>query len=201
VHAGESRRSVAHAAERLQEGALTLGQDGTVLYADTFLGRLLGEPLSEIIGRPFTSWVAPSFRSLCRPLLEHALLAPIKQTLRLETRQGTIPVQLTLSPLSAGEGGTCCAVVFDLRERNAHAQAQLISELLDVSRIVAGKLHLSASIRTGATGRARRYGAECRGCPGEARGRPLRCAAERSGPAGPAEVARSITQLLERPAP
>jgi DNA-binding NarL/FixJ family response regulator len=54
-------------------------------------------------------------------------------------------VQLTLSPLSAGEGGTCCAVVFDLRERNAHAQAQLISELLDVSRIVAGKLHLSAA--------------------------------------------------------
>ncbi|MEY2930091.1 MAG: hypothetical protein RL033_840 [Pseudomonadota bacterium] len=197
--------------ESLQEGALTLGQDGTVLYANTFLGSLLGEPLSEIIGRPLTSLVAPSFQSLCRPLLEQALVAPIKQTLRLETRQGTIPVQLTLSPLSAGEGGaTCCAVVFDLREReqaerarvereaaeaancakdrfvavlghemrsplntvlgwaqilanredldasvrkaaktierNAHAQAQLISELLDVSRIVAGKLHLEFQI-------------------------------------------------------
>ncbi len=196
--------------ESMQEGALTLERDGTILYANSFFASLLGEPLSEIIGRPLPSLVASSHRALCEPLLEQGLRAPTKQTLRLETRQGSIPVQLTLSPLAPGENATCCAVVFDLRERelaeralvereaaeaanaakdrflavlghemrsplntvlgwaqilgnradvdagvrkaaktierNARAQAQLISELLDVSRIVAGKLHLEFQV-------------------------------------------------------
>lgn len=196
--------------EGMQEGALTLGRDGTILYANTFFGALIGVPVSGLLGRSFSSLLAPSCRALCENLIEQGLEAPVKQTLRLETQQGAIPVQLTLSPLSSGEMPTCCAVVFDLREReqaeraraereaaeaanaakdrflailghemraplntvlgwaqilgnrsdldasvrkvaktierNARAQAQLISELLDVSRIVAGKLHLEVEI-------------------------------------------------------
>lgn len=196
--------------EGMQEGALTLGRDGTILYANTFFGTLIGVPVSELVGRSLASLLAPSCRGLCESLIEQGLEAPVKQTLRLETQQGAIPVQLTLSPLSSGEMPTCCAVVFDLREReqaeraraereaaeaanaakdrflailghemrsplntvlgwaqilgnrsdldasvrkaaktierNARAQAQLISELLDVSRIVAGKLHLELEI-------------------------------------------------------
>ncbi|HEU4579180.1 MAG TPA: ATP-binding protein [Polyangiaceae bacterium] len=196
--------------EGMQEGALTLAGDGTILYANTFFGTLTGVPVNELIGSSLSSLLTPGSRGLCESLIAQGLSAPVKQTLRLETQQGGIPVQLTLSPLSSGEMPTCCAVVFDLREReqaeraraereaaeaanaakdrflailghemrsplntvlgwaqilgnrsdldatvrkaaktierNARAQAQLISELLDVSRIVAGKLHLEVEI-------------------------------------------------------
>jgi PAS domain S-box-containing protein len=196
--------------EGMQEGALTLDGEGTILYANMFFGSLIGVPVNELIGSSFSSLLTPDSRGACASLIEQGLAAPVKHTLRLETQQGGIPVQLTLSPLSSGEMPTCCAVVFDLREReqaeraradreaaeaanaakdrflailghemrsplntvlgwaqilgnrsdldlsvrkaaktierNARAQAQLISELLDVSRIVAGKLHLELEI-------------------------------------------------------
>jgi len=196
--------------EGIQEGALTLSNDGTILYANSFFGSLLGRPLHDIIGRALSSLVVAGDHGRCAQLIEQGLAMPVKQSLRLEAPSGSIPVQLTLSPLSGGESPTCCAVVFDLREReqaerarterkaaqeanaakdrflailghemrsplntvlgwaqilshrtdldpgvskavktierNARAQAQLISELLDVSRIVSGKLHLEFEV-------------------------------------------------------
>jgi PAS domain S-box-containing protein len=196
--------------EGIQEGALTLGRDGTIYYANAFFSTLVGRPLSEIVGASFSSFVAPSHRGNCSSLVEQGLAATVKQTLRLEAAGGGIPVQVTLSPLGHGEMPSCCAMVFDLREReqaeraraareaaeeanaakdrflavlghelrsplntvlgwaqilgaradldpgvrkaiktierNARTQAQLISELLDVSRIIAGKLHLSFEV-------------------------------------------------------
>lgn len=142
--------------------------------------------------------------------LEQGLSNTVKHTVKLDRATGKVPVQITLSPLSAGEYPTCCAVVVDLREheqaeraraareaaqeandakdrflavlghelrsplntvlgwaqilggrgdldatvqkavktieRNARAQAQLISDLLDVSCIIAGKLHFEFEV-------------------------------------------------------
>jgi hypothetical protein len=143
-------------------------------------------------------------------LVEQASTSTVKHTLRLDTPAGSVPVQITLSPLSGGSYPTCCAVVVDLREReqaerarsdrgsrgrgqcsqrslpgsarsraalaaedgarmgadsrgalrprrhhakavkaierNARAQAQLISDRLEVARIVAGKLHFELAV-------------------------------------------------------
>lgn len=196
--------------EGMQEGAITLRQDGTILYANRFFAALVQQPSAQLLGAPLSSFVVSSYHGTCAQLIAQGLNATVKQTLHLETPSGTIPVQITVSPLSGGENPTCCAVVVDLREReqvdraraereaaeqanaakdrflavlghelrsplntvlgwaqilggrsdldplvhkavktierNARAQAQLISELLDVSRIIAGKLHLEFEV-------------------------------------------------------
>jgi PAS domain S-box-containing protein len=196
--------------EGMQEGALTLDRDGTIRYANAFFAALIGRPMGEVLGVPFSLFVLPSHHSTCARLIEQGCVATSKETLRLDGPGGSIPVQVTLSPLWYGAVATCCAVVFDLREReqaerasaareaaeeanaakdrflavlghelrsplntvlgwaqilagrsdldagvrkavraierNARAQAQLISELLDVSRIIAGKLHLEFEV-------------------------------------------------------
>jgi PAS domain S-box-containing protein len=192
--------------ESMQEGALTLSRDGTILYANGFFAAMCGRAVHELLGTELASLVVPDERAACAALIAHGLAAPFKQALRLESPDGGLPVQFTSSPLTTGESATCCAVVFDLREReqaerarlgrqaaeeanaakdrflavlghemrtplntvlgwaqilgrrsnlepdalkaiktierNAQAQAQLIADLLDISRIVNGKLEL-----------------------------------------------------------
>lgn len=196
--------------EGMREGALTLGQDGTILYANAFFAELVGRPVGEVTGASFESFVASGQRASVGAIVEQGILNTVKHTLRLDAAGGSVPVQITLSPLVRGEFSTCCAVVIDLREReqaeraraareaaeeanaakdrflavlghelrsplntvlgwaqilasradldptvqkavktierNARAQAQLISDLLDVSRIIAGKLHFELQV-------------------------------------------------------
>lgn len=196
--------------EGMREGALTLGSDGVVLYANTFFAALVERPVADVVGAHLSTFVVPGHRGGLALVLEQGLSDTVKHTLRLETPGGSVPVQITLSPLSRGDYPTCCAVVVDLRERelaeraraareaaeeanaakdrflavlghelrsplntvlgwaqilagrsdldatvqkavktierNARAQAQLISDLLDVSRIVAGKLHFEFEV-------------------------------------------------------
>ena len=45
--------------EQMQEGAVTLGQDGTVLYCNRCLSDMLGVPQERIVGRMLRSFVMP----------------------------------------------------------------------------------------------------------------------------------------------
>lgn len=192
--------------ERMQEGALTLSEDGTILYANAYLAQLLRVSIEEVIGVPLTQFVPSRYRATVGALVKEGMSHAVKGQIRLQAREDAIPVQLTLSPLVGGTSSTCCGVVFDLRERelaeeahsalvaaeqaslakdqflavlshelrsplnailgwaqillndstlndgarraaqtierNARTQAQLIGDLLDISRIIAGKLNL-----------------------------------------------------------
>jgi PAS domain S-box-containing protein len=189
--------------ERMQEGALTLSRDGTILYANSFFGKLVARPLEAVIGAPLSRFVAPGYASTLAELVRQGIEGTVKGECRLEVNGATLPVQLTLGPLNQE---SCCVVLFDLRERElaeeayaaravaeestrakdrflavlshelrsplntmlgwaqiltadasldgkarraaeailrgARTQAQLIGDLLDISRIVAGKLDL-----------------------------------------------------------
>ncbi len=196
--------------ERMQEGALTLSADGTILYANSYFSKLLGLSANEPIGQPLSSYVPSRYHSTLAALIREGIGSPTKGQCRLSSASGTIPVQLTVSPLVVGGSSpSCCAVVFDLREReqmeeahaaraaaeeaskakdqflavlshelrsplntilgwaqilmnddslhdtarravqtierNARTQADLIADLLDISRIIAGKLSLEMS--------------------------------------------------------
>jgi PAS domain S-box-containing protein len=195
--------------EHMQEGAVTLSVDGTILYANRHLVELLGYDIHEVIGEPFARFVPTRYRATLAALIAEGGRSPVRGQLSLQGRQDALSVQLTLSPLVGGTSPVCCGVVFDLREReqaeqahaalvaaeqaslakdqflavlshelrsplnamlgwaqilvserqltdsarraaqtierNARTQAQLIGDLLDISRIIAGKLNLEMS--------------------------------------------------------
>lgn len=195
--------------ENMQEGAVTVSAAGQILYANEHLLRLLGHPAEDVIGEPMSRFVPSRYQATLAELIRDGAQAPVRGQLRLSGREDSIPVQLTLSPLTGGAAPASCGIVFDLRERelaeeahtalvaaeqaslakdqflailshelrsplnamlgwaqillndqqlsdsarraaqtierNARTQAQLIGDLLDISRIIAGKLNLEMS--------------------------------------------------------
>ncbi len=196
--------------ERMQEGALTVALDGTILFTNTYFAQLIGKTTDSIVGLPLSDLTPPEYHSTLSELIRRGGQGIAKGHCVFLSEEGSISVQLTFSPLVGGSRPSCCVVVFDLREReaaeksqvariaaeeasnakdrflamlshelraplnailgwsqilahdeslnaqarhaaetierNSRTQAKLIGDLLDISRITAGKLHLESSV-------------------------------------------------------
>jgi PAS domain S-box-containing protein len=60
--------------EAMNEGAATLGADGSILYCNQRLADLLGVPLELVIGKPAAEFVAPGSKPAFEDLLNRAFL-------------------------------------------------------------------------------------------------------------------------------
>lgn len=108
--------------ERIQEGALTMRNDGTILYANAFFANLVHGDPDELVGAPLSKFVVPEYRATMEWLVRQGAKAAVKGEVCVQTRSGIVPVQLTLSPLTSD---SCCGVIVDLRERHKAEQAEM----------------------------------------------------------------------------
>ena len=193
--------------ERMQEGALTLSEDGAIVYCNRFFADLVQRPLEQVRGSRLQAFVAEDALAHFQALLATAETGAVHGECRLIAADGTQhPVQLAFNRLpdertrmygvvvtdlaerervraleaerkaaedaSAARDQFLAVVSHELRtplhailgwtqlllrrgdvpgniqrgleviERSAWSQAQLIDDLLDVSRVLAGKLRL-----------------------------------------------------------
>jgi PAS domain S-box-containing protein len=174
--------------ESMQEGALTLNREGTILYANGSFAALCGRSVQEVLGTALASLVVPDERVACAALMAHGLAAPIEQSLRLESPEGGLPVQLTLSPLASGG------------QRPAHHYDVLLSDLglpdrdgLELLRTARERGRSGSELRAVAlTG----YGTEADARSCVSAGFELHLVK----PITPRDLAAAIIQLLQRPA-
>jgi len=97
--------------EKMQEGALTLSENGLVLYCNQALALILNKPVQQIIGSSFLQFVPESETSTF-----HKLLAETgKCELLLKAGDDkTVPTHLSFSELPDEEGRIICGVITDL---------------------------------------------------------------------------------------
>ena len=115
--------------ERMQEGALTLTPDGTVLYANQRLASFLGLDLPKIVGQKFGQFVAAADRDLFDTLVMAGGQAAGKDELALCAADGTVvPVYLSVVDLSDEGQRIISGIVTDLRW-----QKQRMQELADTN--------------------------------------------------------------------
>ncbi len=97
--------------ERMQEGALTLAPDGTVLYANRALAQMLRLPINQIISQRFDRFVAENDR----PQWARFLASASRGELELCAADGTeIPVSLSTNDLPDETSRVISAIVSDL---------------------------------------------------------------------------------------
>jgi len=121
--------------EEMQEGAVTLAEDGIILYANQFMEKMLGTKLERIIGTAMEPFVYPPDRPTFQALLKRAGHNHASAELRLVTGKGEpIPSYLSANSLSIDNVTTFCLVLTDLRDQKRQERI-LVEERLSRSII------------------------------------------------------------------
>ncbi len=115
--------------EAMQEGAATLDREGTLLYANQGLARLVRTPLEHIVGTPFAQHVHPEARAAFERLFHAGLTRPTQEELALRgPRDRKIPVRVSVTPLP--HESYACIVVTDVSdERKRDQERDLLARL------------------------------------------------------------------------
>jgi PAS domain S-box-containing protein len=130
--------------ERMQEGALTLALDGTVLYANQRLASFLGLTLPNIVGQNFAHFVAIDDCPLFSALLAESHGAAAKAELALHAADGpAVPVYLSLIDLTDESQKIISGIVTDLRWQKqqmrelSEANAKLVAAMAERNAVEA----------------------------------------------------------------
>ena len=106
--------------EHMQQGAVTLAADGSVLYANAQVGRMVGRERGELVGRRFVDLVAGPDRALFAALTGGGVTSA-QGEIRLARRGGgLVPAWLSVEP--PGSGGETCLLLADLSQQKQHEQ-------------------------------------------------------------------------------
>ncbi|MEX2123279.1 MAG: ATP-binding protein [Woeseia sp.] len=108
--------------EHMQQGAVTVAVDGTILYANGRFSTLLGRSREHLVGRSFRDLVAESGRSQFDALIAGEVDSP-QGEIRLERPDGTlVPVYISANDLSAEDASGVCMLVTDLTRQKQHEE-------------------------------------------------------------------------------
>ncbi len=110
--------------EAMNEGAATLGEAGTVLYANRRLAELLRIPLNDLIGGSLRRFFAAADWAAFEEMLAQRQNNPGTRESALLCLDGTrVPVQCSFSGLEAQGAGAVCVVITDLTEQERAQKA------------------------------------------------------------------------------
>jgi diguanylate cyclase (GGDEF)-like protein/PAS domain S-box-containing protein len=122
--------------ENMRDGAATVSEAGTILYANRRLADLLGRSLQHIIGSPVASLIADTSRRTLEDLTRTA--KPTIEAQLIDATGKKIPVKINATRLDVDSHNLLCITFADLTEQNAQkleidrlsqAQAERMREL------------------------------------------------------------------------
>jgi signal transduction histidine kinase/CheY-like chemotaxis protein len=103
--------------EEMNQGAVTLSPDGSILYCNRRFADLLKRPLEEIVGLAFVGFVVPSERAGFAALLEDSRTGGSAGETTLSAGDtSAVPLQLALGPLPADSAAATCLIATDISE-------------------------------------------------------------------------------------
>ena len=111
--------------ETMNDGAVTLGPDGTILYCNGRFAELLLRPIENVIGSEIVRFIAPTDTPSFESVLQRGRQGNSQGEIWLERGDGQLnPVHLSLCPLESDDVPCICMVAMDLTERK-RAEQQL----------------------------------------------------------------------------
>ena len=142
--AGEAYRTLI---ESMNEGALTLTADKTILYANACFARMVRSPLERVIGGSFRRFLPPADLVNLRALLRKKAKTGAKLQVHLTAADGSkMPAQISFRPLAARgpDGATTSVVVTDMTaaRRSEDELRALTNRVVQVQEAERGRVSL-----------------------------------------------------------
>lgn len=133
--------------ESMNEGALTLTTDMTILYANQRFASMVKSPLERVIGGSFRRYLSPADRAILRPLLKRTVKSGSKIQVMLHAGdRSQVPAQLSIRPMATNgfSQKTIGMVVTDLTEarRNEEMLRALSQRLVQAQEAERGRVAL-----------------------------------------------------------
>jgi signal transduction histidine kinase len=101
--------------EQMNEGALLLSPDGTVLYCNSALAELLRYPLEEVLGSIVTSFVPATFQQYWVDVVAKGWAGRVRGELPLQTRDRALrPCSVSMNELTFNGAPALAVLVTDL---------------------------------------------------------------------------------------
>lgn len=101
--------------EQMNEGALLLSEDATILYCNACLAGWLQYGLEEVIGNSFEAFIPVAFRAYLLHLLEQGWAGKSKGELPLQTRSTSLqPFSLSMNRLQFNDAPVLAVIITDL---------------------------------------------------------------------------------------
>ena len=100
--------------EKMTEGALTLSEEGIILYANSQFSEMIGLPLSTIIGLPFEQFITESYLPFYKTLFKTSWSGDCKGEVEIFNKELRTAVQLSLTVLELAEGISLSIIITDL---------------------------------------------------------------------------------------
>jgi PAS domain S-box-containing protein len=115
--------------ESMSEGAVTLSEEGLILYSNPRLAEMLATSNAELAGSPFLNWIAPDEAAAFERLFQTVKKNTVAGELQLRTARGeALPVHVSISPLVVKSLRCCCVVLTDLSLAKHHAAMAAAAE-------------------------------------------------------------------------
>src|SRR5688572_10349284 len=100
--------------EKMTEGAVTLNQEGLIVYCNSKFASMVGKGLSEVLGKSFSTFLVEENRTYYEYLFLNCWIRDCKGEVNLVGNPHILPVQLSLTTLELDEGVALSIILTDL---------------------------------------------------------------------------------------
>jgi formate hydrogenlyase transcriptional activator len=121
--------------ETMNEGAVTLASDGTILFCNQYFADIVKMPLEKITGSLIYRYISSADLQLFKALIERGLEKNSKAELALQTGgENPVPVLLSISPLQHIDmTDAVCMVVTDLTDQKRNEKLKAEEQALQIA--------------------------------------------------------------------
>ncbi|MGB5217690.1 MAG: PAS domain-containing protein, partial [Smithella sp.] len=118
--------------ETMNEGAVTMGSDGTILFCNQRFANMVKEPLEKVVGSSIYQYLSSTDIQLFQTLIEQGMKGKSKAEMNLQTGcEKSVPVLLSMNNLQHTDlPGVLCMVVTDLTESKYNEEMRIEEKAL-----------------------------------------------------------------------
>nr|WP_256012612.1 ATP-binding protein [Pedobacter xinjiangensis] len=140
--------------EKMNEGAVTLNNEGIIIYSNTTFCQSLKMPGQKVTGQPFISFVAENEKELFKSVFKESWKKDRRIEIHLESSdQSRLPCHLSFTTLELDEGLCMSIILTDLSQQKAaqeelRAKNRQLEEAQQASILLNNKLEDTVNERT-----------------------------------------------------